>query len=132
MNIAIGTELWHPLSLDIISHKVIGVLQYEDRVIYIAKATDNVGASGRVEVELSVDLHSVIRFIGLVKDCDYSSGLQDFVEGIYYTDRNEARKAFYKIQKTVAWSNMEEKHRIYKEAKKSYDTCCRILKELSL
>ncbi len=127
----INDKLWHPLSLDIIEHKVISKTEFEDRTVYIAKAVNGVGASGRVEVELSIDRKGVVRFIGLADDYEYDSGLQDFVEGIYYRTRSEARAEYYKIQKTLAWGNMEEKRRLLKDAEKSYATCCRILKELA-
>jgi len=132
MELKINDTLWHPLSLDIIEHKVISKIEFEDRIIYIAKSVHEVGASGRIEVELSIDRKGVIRFIGLADDYEYDLGLQDFVEGIYYRTRNEARTEYYMIQKTLTLANMEEKQRLFKEAQKSYERCCKVLDELKL
>ena len=126
----IGQKLWHPMSMDIIPHEIISKTEYTDRVIYKAKALGPVGACGRVEVELAVDRKGAIHFIGLACDYEYDGGLQDFVEGQYYTVESEAKKEFYLIQKTLIWSNMEEKKRLYQEAKKSYERCIRILETL--
>jgi len=131
LKLSIGDLLWHPCSVDIIPHKIISKTEYVDRVIYTSKALGNVGASGRVEVELSIDIYDTIRFIGLAANYEYGSGLQDFVEGIYYTVHNKARKEYYEIQKTLIWSNMDTKKRIYEEAKQSYDRCCAILDEVN-
>ncbi len=125
----IGQKLWHPMSMDIIPHEIISKTEYSDRIIYISKALGNVGACGKVEVELSIDRKGQIHFIGLVDDYEYDGGLQDFVEGKYFTMESDARKEYYKIQKILAWGNMEEKRRLYEEAKKSYDRCVTILKE---
>jgi len=127
----IGQKLWHPLSLDIIPHKIISITEYEDKTIYTSKALGKVGACGEVEVELIIDRKGTIRFIGLAKDYEYDGGLQDFVEGQYFTLEADARRKYYDIQKTLAWANMDNKERIYKEAKVSYDRCVQILKELN-
>ncbi len=130
LRLKIGQKLWHPLSMDIIPHEVLSITEYSDRAIYTARALGNVGACGRVKVELSIDRKGQIHFIGLVKDYEYDSGLQDLVEGKYYTEETEARREYYNIQKTLAWANMDNKERLYKEAKKSYERCIQILKEL--
>ena len=130
MELQVNDLLWHPMSMDIIPHKVVSKTEYEDRTVYVSRALGNVGACGRVEVELSVDRKGKIRFIGLANDYESDSGLQDFVEGEYFRTKNEARTEYYKIQKSITQANMGHKERLYKEAKKSYDTCCRILDEL--
>ena len=128
----IGQKLWHPLSLDIIPHEIISKTEFADGlVIYTSKALGNVGACGRVEVELTIDRKGQIRFIGLANDYEHDEGLQDFIEGKYYTVESDARREYYKIQEVLAWSNMNNKKRLYDEAKKSYNKCIQILKELN-
>lgn len=122
MNIKIGDTLWHPCNMDIIEHKVTSIRQFEGFNHYVTKAVRNVGACGRVEVIL--DEHKgKLRFVELLheEEIEYSSGLQDFVEGNYYTNKKEAELEFYKQQETIAWSNMEQKEKWYKEAKARYE-----------
>ena len=134
MKLEINDIVWHPCSIDIMKYKIINKTQCETesetKITYIAKAEHEVGACGIVEVLLTIDRKGTLRFIGLNDDYEHDSGLQDFVEGIYYNNQIEARKSYYENQKTAIWSNMENKRRIYEESKKSYDTCCRILKEI--
>jgi len=130
MTLEIGQKLWHPCSIDIMEHEVISKTEYIDRVVYATKATHNIGACGKVEVELVVDKENKIRCIGLISNCEHGSGLQDFIDGFYFVTRKEARKAYYDIQKTLAYSNMNNKKRLYEEAKEAYDKCCLVLKEL--
>lgn len=122
MNIKIGDILWHPCNIDIIEHKVVSIRQFEGFNHYITKAVHNVGACGRVEVIL--DEHKgKLRFVELLheEEIESASGLQDFVEGNYYTNKKEAQLEFYEQQNTIAWSNMEQKERWYKEAKARYE-----------
>lgn len=122
MTIKIGDTIWHPCSIDIIEHKIVSIRQFEGFNHYIAKAIHNVGACGRVEVIL--DEHKgKLRFVELLheEEIEYSSGLQDFIEGNYYTNKEEARLEFYNQQQTIAWSNMEQKEKWYKEAKARYE-----------
>jgi hypothetical protein len=129
--IKIGDKLYHPMSIDIIEHKVISIRKFEDFNQYVLKATNNVGACGRVEV--IVDEHKGnLRFVELVDEDDiqYSSGLQDFVEGNYYRTLEEAKIVHYEIQRTLAWSNMDNKERLYKEAKVRYEQVDKLVKDL--
>jgi len=131
----IRDNIYHPCSLDILEFQVTSIQTFENEdstlTVYTAKATAGVGACGRVEVLLTIDVHGLIRFYDLQKDYEYSKGLQDFVEGVYYTTKPEARLEYYNIQKTLAWSNMENKRRLYEEAKVSYDRCTQIIKEVT-
>jgi hypothetical protein len=120
--INIGDKLYHPCSIDIIEHKVIGIREYENFTHYHLKAINNVGACGKLEVIISEN-NSKLRFVELINEdnIEYSSGLQDFIEGIYYTDLLEAKLDFYSKQETLAWSNMDNKLRLYKEAETRYN-----------
>lgn len=126
----INQKVYHPCSLDIIEHKVISVTEYEDRVVYKTRSMNPVGACGKVEVLLSIDRKGVLRFTGLADDYEYDSGLQDFVEGIYYTSIFDARTVFYGIQKTLVEANVNEKKRLLAEAERSYSRVCKILDEI--
>ena len=123
MELQINDKLYHPCSLDIIEFKVTGVRQYEDNVLYEAKALDNVGACGRVEILLKIDKYDVIRFIGIKDsyDDEYGRGLEDFVEGKYYLKRLEARLEHNEQQRILCWDNMENTRRIYEQSKDMYD-----------
>lgn len=123
MQLKINDTLYHPCSLDILQFKVTGVRQYENHVLYEAKADYNVGACGRVEVLLTIDKYNTIRFVGLEDSYnhEYANGLEDFIEGTYYKDRLEARLAYNEQQRILCWSNMENKRRIYEESKAMYD-----------
>lgn len=120
--IKIGDSLWHPCNMDIIEHKVTSIRQFEGFNHYVCKALHNVGACGRVEVIL--DEHKgKLRFVELLfeEDLEYSSGLRDFVEGNYYTNKKEAELEFYRQQETIAWTNMEQKKRWYEDAVKRHE-----------
>lgn len=130
MNLKVKDTLWHPCSVDIIEHVVVTKMESEGHSVYVSRAVRNVGVCGRVGVELSVDRKGVVRFVGLADDYENDNGLQDLVEGIYYRTRREARIAYYIIQKSLTETNMNNTKCIYQEAKKSYDTCCRILSEI--
>ena len=123
MTLQINDKLYHPCSLDIIEFKIIGIRQYEDNVLYEAKALNNVGACGRVEILLKIDKYNVIRFIG-IKDSyedEYGRGLEDFVEGKYYLEKLEARLEHNEQQRILCWNNMENTRRIYETSKNMYD-----------
>lgn len=122
MNLKIGSSLWHPCNIDIIEHKIISIRQYEGFRHYVTKAVHNVGACGRVEVILD-DHKDKLRFVELLNEenIEYSSGLQDFVEGNYYSDKRKAELEFYKQQETLTWSNMEQKKRWYDDAVKRHE-----------
>lgn len=124
----INDLVWHPMSIDILEFKIVAVTQYEDRVMYQARATHNIGACGRITVHLSEDKTGVLRFAGLDGEHEYSSGLGDFVEGIYYSVREEARLAYYEVQETLAWSKMDKQERLYKQAKEQYEKVLDIIK----
>ncbi len=123
MKLQINTKLYHPCSLDIIEFKITGIRQYEDSTLYEAKALDNVGACGRVEILLKIDKYDVIRFIGIKDsyDDEYGRGLEDFVEGKYYLERLEARLEHNEQQRILCWDNMENTRRIYETSKNMYD-----------
>lgn len=121
-SLKIGDSVWHPCSIDIIEHKITSIRQFEGFNHYITKAVRNVGACGRIEVV--IDEHKFcLRFVELLHEdeLEYSSGLQDFIEGNYYSNRKEAELEFYTKQQTLAWSNMEQKKRLYEEADKRYN-----------
>ena len=123
MTLQINDKLYHPCSLDIIEFKITGIRQYEDSTLYEAKALDNVGACGRVEILLKIDKYNVIRFIG-IKDSyedEYGRGLEDFVEGKYYLEKLEARLEHNEQQRILCWNNMENTRRIYETSKNMYD-----------
>ena len=123
MTLQINDKLYHPCSLDIIEFKIIGIRQYEDSILYEAKALNNVGACGRVEILLKIDKYDVIRFIGIKDsyDDEYGRGLEDFVEGKYYLERLEARLEHNEQQRILCWTSMENKKRIYEQSKAMYD-----------
>jgi predicted nucleotidyltransferase len=128
----IGQSLWHPCNMDIIEHRITGIRQYEDCVQYETKAVRNIGASGKLSLLLS-HKDSRITFIGYVhgeESVEYESGLQDFVEGKYYTNYDEARLEFHEQQRILAWSNMNNKKRLYDEAKARHDQVDLLVKEL--
>ena len=128
-DLIVGTELYHACSVDIIKHKIVAITTYEDRVVYHSKAVHSVGACGKVEVELALDQYGALRFTSQSDTCEYGSGLQDFVEGRYYTDINDARVVFYEAQKTLSWARMEEAERRFKDAKDRYDNMTRVVAE---
>lgn len=123
MELQINDKLYHPCSLDIIEFTIIGIRQYEDSILYEAKALNNVGACGRVEILLKIDKYDVIRFIGIKDsyDDEYGRGLEDFVEGKYYLKRLEARLEHNEQQRILCWDNMENKKHIYEQSKAMYD-----------
>lgn len=123
MELQINDKLYHPCSLDIIEFKIIGIRQYEDNVLYEAKALNNVGACGKVEILLKIDKYDVIRFIGIKDSYDdkYAKGLGDFVEGKYYLEKLEARLEYNEQQRILCWTSMENKRRIYETSKNMYD-----------
>lgn len=119
-NLKVGDKLWHPCSMDIIEHKIVSITQYEDFVHYHTQAVHNVGACGRIEVILHGNEDS-LTFIKLVDDdIPYASGLQDFVEGKYYSDQNKARLEFYRLQDMYAYREVKECEKKLKEANKRY------------
>lgn len=130
-DLKIGDSMFHPCSIDIIEHKIISIREFETHKHYYLKAVNNVGACGRVEV--IVDEHKGnFRFVDLVNEenIPYASGLQDFIEGKYYTSLNQARLEFYEQQATIAWSNKENKERLYKESLARYEQVQLLVKNL--
>ena len=118
----IGDKVWHPCSMDIIEHKVIAVHEYEKFTHYTTKALRNVGACGQVEVIL--DEHKgKLRFVELLREDElkYASGLQDFVEGDYYSNESEAKLRFYEKQLTIFRFDMQQKEALYNEAKRGFE-----------
>lgn len=126
----VGDKLWHPCSLDIIEHKIISITQYENFMHCHTQAVHNVGACGRVEVILHVSKDS-ITFVELVDDnLMYGSGLQDLVEGKYYTDYNKARLMFYKIQESLSYNSVNQCEQRLKEAKERHEKLKTLLKTI--
>lgn len=132
----INDLVYHPCSIDILEFKVIGI-QYWSEVTqsyikqYVLKATSNVGACGKVEVLVMKYLDKYI-FIGLIdEDLPYASGLQDFVEGNYYSDKDKARLEYYRQQELLAYNNMDNKARIYQEAKARYEQIKSIIQKIN-
>jgi hypothetical protein len=99
-------------------HKVIGIKTYEDFIHYHLKAVHNIGASGKLEVIIHQN-ENRFWFIKLVdeENIEYASGLQDFIEGEYFLDERKAKLEFYRNQKVLAFSNMDQKKRWYEDAK---------------
>ena len=129
MELQINDKLYHPCSLDIIEFKITGIRQYEDSALYEAKALNNVGACGKVEILLKIDKYDVIRFIGIKDsyDDEYGKGLEDFVEGKYYLEKLEARLEHNEQQLSLCRTSMENKKRIYEQSKAMYDKVEKIL-----
>lgn len=130
----INDLLYHPCSLDIIEFRINKIHTIQDEnsefTTYTAKSTDSVGACGRIEVLLTVDIHGVIRFYDLVEDYEYSRGLHDCIEGYYFTTKSKARLEYYKIQETLSSTNVDSKKRLYEEAQTSHNRVKQILKEI--
>lgn len=131
MEIKIGDSLWHPCNMDIIEHKVTSIRQYEGFTHYVTKAVHNVGACGRVEVVLDGRKNN-LWFVELLHEdeLEYSNGLNDFVEGIYYSDKRRAELDFYRKQQTLAWSNMDNKKRWYEDSVARYEQVKLIVKKI--
>ena len=127
----VGDLLWHPCSMDIIEHKVVGVHTYEGFTQVTTKATHNVGSCGKIECVLDIR-KGRITFVELVDedDIEYASGLQDFIEGEYYTSKPEARKEFYRVQHTIVYGKMKDRELLYKESVEQYERVQRIIKEI--
>jgi hypothetical protein len=134
----IGDKMWHPCSMDIIEHKVIGINQFEDDrgklfKHYTLKAVHNVGACGKVEV--IIDEHKgKFRFVELVNEenIEYSSGLRDFVEGNYYNNKEEAEIEFYEKQRILAVSSTWKYEQLLKETQarvKQVEAIIKVAKE---
>ena len=121
-NLKIGDFLWHPCNLDIIQHKITSIRQYEEFNHYLSKAVRDVGACGKIEVILD-EHNGSLRFVELLdsENIEHSSGLQDFIEGNYYSDKREAELEFYRQQETLTWYNMEQKKRWYEDSLKRYE-----------
>lgn len=124
----INDIVFHPCSIDILEFKITGIHSYETHTIYSAKATNNVGACGRIEVSLAEDNHGILRFIGLDSESEYSSGLQDFTEGLYYKNKQEARLAYYEAARVGSSSNLNEKERSFKAAKENHEKIENLIK----
>jgi hypothetical protein len=128
----IGDVLWHPCNYDVFEHKIIGIRKYEDYIQYETRSARSVGASGRLKLLLS-HRESKILFIGYVDGEDsieYEFGLQDFVEGYYYTEKSDAELVYYENQRTLCWSNMDKKKRLYEEAKDKYDRVGKLVDDI--
>lgn len=130
-NIKVKDKIYHPCSIDIIPHEVTSVREFDGFKHYVLKSKGNVGACGIIEVV--VDEHNgKLRFVELVDEdeIEHASGLQDFVEGNYYTSLEEAKLEFYNLQRNLALSNMYEKERLYNESVKRYNQVDKLVSEL--
>lgn len=132
MELQINTKLYHPCSLDIIEFKITGIRQYEDSTLYEAKALNNVGACGNVEILLKIDKYDVIRFVGIKDsyDDEYGRGLEDFVEGKYYLEKLEARLEHNEQQLSLCRTSMENQKRLYETSKNMYDKVEKIVQNI--
>jgi len=128
----IGTLIYHPCSLDILEFKIIGQRKYEKALIYEMIATHNVGVYEKIEVLVSQDKNNNLRFIGYIEDWkdEYKSGLEDFLKGKYYSNKQEARLSYYELQRTLILSNVEEQKRLYENAKLNYNKVEKTLEEI--
>lgn len=132
----INDLVYHPCSIDVLEFKVIGIQYWSNATQsytkqYILKATSNVGACGKVEVLVMKYLDKYI-FIGLIdEDLPYASGLQDFVEGNYYSDKDKARLEYYRQQELLAYNNMDNKLKVYQEAKARYEQIKSIIQKIN-
>ncbi len=110
--IKIGDPIWHPCSMDILEHKVVGIATYEHFTHYLLKAKHAVGACGKIEVIISEN-NGVLRFVELINEdqIEHASGLGDFVEGKYYNVENDAKLSFYNQQITLYKSSRDRKKR---------------------
>lgn len=130
--IEINDFVWHPCSLDIIQYKVTCIKQFDGFNHYVLKAVKPVGACGRIEV--IIDEHKgKLRFVELIDgdEIPYSKGLQDFVEGNYFTDKREAQLEFYEKQRILTWSSMENRKRDYEAALKNYERVNLLVKTIT-
>ena len=117
--------------MDIIEHEVISIRQFEDFNHYVLRAVKNVGACGKVQVIIS-ESRGEYRFHQLHlmdEDTAYSSGLWDFVEGMYYTDLNEAKIKFYEMQEMTSRIQLDRQKIIYEEIKKRHDKIKMLIEE---
>lgn len=131
MQINIGDKMWHPCSMDIIEHEVIGIRHYETITLYELRSTKKVGASGRIEILVNKYLDK-FTFVQLIDEdlIEYARGLQDFIEGNYYLSYNEARLEFINKQRLLALSNMEEKKRLFNAANERYKQVCLLIETI--
>ena len=129
--VTIGSLFYHPCSIDIMEYKVISICQFEGFNHFILKATHNIGACGKIEI--IIDNHNdKFNFVDFLDESkvEYSSGLKDMVEGKYYKTKEEAEIEFYKIQRTIALSNLNNKKRLYQEAEKRYNQINLIIEQI--
>lgn len=128
----IGDTLWHPCNYDVIEHKIKGVREYEHFVQYETQAVRNVGASGYIKLLLSHRENKIL-FVGYVDgedSIDYESGLQDFVEGYYYTNKSKAELVYYEKQRILSWSSMEKSKKLYEQSKVHYDKVEKLVNDI--
>lgn len=123
----LGTLLYHPSSIDIIEYKVTAIHTYENHTAYSAKSTGNVGACGNIQILVAEDTFGSLRFIKLEEDYEYGNGLEDFTEGIYFTSIQQAKLEYYTKALHQAQANMEQKQRLYEEAKRRYNQIQQII-----
>lgn len=130
-DLKINDIMWHPCSIDIIQHKVTSIRQFDGFRHIVLKSVHNVGACGRVEVIVSEN-NGKYRFVELMYEdsIEHASGLQDFVEGNYYTDKREAKLEFYKQQETLSWASMDRQKRLYDKCKENYERVKLIVKNI--
>lgn len=124
----IGDNLYHPCSMDIMEHKVTSIHIHETFTEYVIKATHPIGACGYVESLIRENKKGVFIFIELVVDTKWSSGLEDFVEGFYYQDKNEAKIEYYNIQLNLALSNKNRYEHLLEEATNRYNQVSNLIK----
>jgi len=130
--IKLKDRIWHPCSIDIIEHKVIAIIETEEGLFYKLQSINNVGACGKVTLTVFLKQDKTLVFTDLVYYPEYYSGLQDFIEGIYYTNKSEARLAYYKMQEQNALISMDRQEQLYKKSKESYEKVKQIINQIKL
>ena len=119
--IKVGDLMWHPCSIDIMEHRVTSITEYENFVEYKLKSTHHIGACGIIEIIVRKSNDKLI-FVELVdEDSIYAaSGLQDFIEGYYYTTKKDARLEYYCIIEMHYWGVVDKAETQLKKAKKEH------------
>jgi len=124
----IGDSVWHPCNSDVVEYKIINIQEYvatqlcDNITRYIVKAVHNVGGFGTIEIILD-ETNDKLRFVGVFGG-DYADGLKDYLEGVYYVNKKEAKLKFYEIQRTLVLPN------VYEETKKSFGDIDFLIKTL--
>lgn len=129
----INDKLYHPWSMGILEFIVVSITKFENFKQYSLHSVENVGACGTIEI-LVQENNGELRFVELLavtNNEEYSNGIEDFIDGFYFKSKTEARLAFYREQKVLAYSNWDQKRRLCEEAKKRLEQVELLVKELT-